>query len=49
MSTNMTEHWKYTLIREGGKVDVYQANTFFRMVIEVLKGKIRRSMANWKQ
>ena len=43
-----TEEYKYTLIREGGRVDVYQANTFFGMVIKVLKDKFRRRITCWK-
>ena len=44
----MKKQYKYTLVEEGGRVDIYQADTFLSMVIKVLKDKFRRRITCWK-
>ena len=43
-----TEEYKYTLIQEGGRVDVYQSTTLIGMTFKVIKDKLYRRFSKWK-
>jgi len=44
-----TEEYKYTLIQECGRVDVYQSSTLIGMIFNVIKDKLYRRLISWKK